>query len=465
MKLLYKLLLWVAIAATALPAEAYDFMVDGICYNKNSDGNTVTVTYQNSYSSPSSPRYSNASGSLNIPESVTYNGKTYSVTAIGDNAFYGCSGLTSLTIPESVTSIGRYAFYNCSGFRGSLTIPNSVTGIGDAAFNKCGFSSLYLTGEGEFNLTSGSMPSISTVFVQRGITGIKGLRLSPNRIYSYVTTPPECDENAFSQYTAALHVPKRSLAAYASAPYWSNFGNITADAVEPEAVEWEQDSVTLKLGDQLTVAAPVLTPDNTGLDVNIVSSNPEVVSLSRSYDYNVGEYVYTIKGLKAGEADIIATCAWMEARLHVTVTEDVITITLDKHELEVEVGAMATLTPSTPVPVEFAVQSSDPSVAVVRMVNGKVQVIGAKPGVAVVTVSDVEGKATPDTCKVTVVRPVGDATGDGYVDIDDVNAIINVILDLVPKPEGAELPFYDTDNNGKVDIGDLNTTINILLTQ
>ncbi len=59
-----------------------------------------------------------------------------SVTSIGDRAFYGCSGLTSVTIGNSVTSIGSYAFYGCSGLT-SVTIGNSVTFIGDSAFIGC----------------------------------------------------------------------------------------------------------------------------------------------------------------------------------------------------------------------------------------------------------------------------------------------------------------------------------------
>ena len=55
---------------------------------------------------------------------------------IGGPAFYGCSGLTSLTIPNSVTSIGTIAFENCSGLT-SVTIPNSVTSIGERAFYGC----------------------------------------------------------------------------------------------------------------------------------------------------------------------------------------------------------------------------------------------------------------------------------------------------------------------------------------
>ena len=59
-----------------------------------------------------------------------------SVTSIGNYAFYGCSGLTSVMIPDSVTSIGNSAFYNCSGLT-SVTISNSVTSIGDHAFENC----------------------------------------------------------------------------------------------------------------------------------------------------------------------------------------------------------------------------------------------------------------------------------------------------------------------------------------
>ena len=59
-----------------------------------------------------------------------------SVTSIGESAFAGCSGLTSITIPDSVTSIDEYAFSGCSGLT-SITIPGSVTSIGRSAFNYC----------------------------------------------------------------------------------------------------------------------------------------------------------------------------------------------------------------------------------------------------------------------------------------------------------------------------------------
>ena len=80
--------------------------------------------------------YNNVSGAVVIPDSIVYNGNTYIITGIGQGAFNYCSGLTSVTIPNSVTSIGNNAFQSCSGLT-SVTIPDSVTSIGIGAFRNC----------------------------------------------------------------------------------------------------------------------------------------------------------------------------------------------------------------------------------------------------------------------------------------------------------------------------------------
>ena len=126
------LLFLALVATTALWAE--DFYVGGIYYNILTDKtNEVEVTYQYEWSSDNYAGLTTAT----IPETVTYNGTTYSVTSIGDEAFYNCRSLTSITIPNSVTSIGDEAFYNCRSLT-SITIPNSVTSIGDEAFADTG---------------------------------------------------------------------------------------------------------------------------------------------------------------------------------------------------------------------------------------------------------------------------------------------------------------------------------------
>ncbi len=74
--------------------------------------------------------------SITIPTEAEINGKKYSVTAIGNNAFAYCSNLTSVEIPLSVTSIGSNAFNGCRGLT-KLTVPSSVTSIGNSAFSGC----------------------------------------------------------------------------------------------------------------------------------------------------------------------------------------------------------------------------------------------------------------------------------------------------------------------------------------
>ena len=113
--------------------SAHDFEVEGIFYNiLSEEDRTVEVTYKGD----SYYEYSEYSGNVAIPANVTYEGTTYSVTTIGVEAFYACSGLTSIEIPNSVTTIGDYAFNYCYDLT-SIEIPNSVTSIGDYAFQYC----------------------------------------------------------------------------------------------------------------------------------------------------------------------------------------------------------------------------------------------------------------------------------------------------------------------------------------
>jgi len=110
----------VAVVALLCSVTVSAFEVNGIYY-KVTSGTEFTVEVTD--------RLGKYSGEIVVPSTVVYDEKTYSVTSIGEYAFYGCDGLTSITIPNSVTSIGFCAFAECSSLR-SITIPNSVTSIG-----------------------------------------------------------------------------------------------------------------------------------------------------------------------------------------------------------------------------------------------------------------------------------------------------------------------------------------------
>ena len=139
-----KQLLFILVMLLPLMASAHDIEVqngDGktIYYNFTNDGTELAVTFQGNYYLEYKDEYR---GNVVIPQEVCYMNSTYKVTSVGEGAFYNCSGLTSVTIPNIVTSIGSMAFYNCNALT-SVIIPNNVTSIDAGAFYSCsGFTSV-----------------------------------------------------------------------------------------------------------------------------------------------------------------------------------------------------------------------------------------------------------------------------------------------------------------------------------
>ena len=157
--------------------------------------------------------------SLTIPSSVT---------SIGDWAFGYCSELTSLPIPSSVTSIGNYAFYGCSGLT-SLTLPSGVTSIGNYAFYGCR------------GLTSMTIPSGVTVIGEGAFRGCSGL----TSIYVYPENLPELESGIFSGCNAqncTVYVPKGTYDDYKASEF-GYFENIVEfDATDIDKVTTSTDA-------------------------------------------------------------------------------------------------------------------------------------------------------------------------------------------------------------------------------
>ena len=151
------------------------------------------------------------------------------VTKIGNSAFFGCSRLTSLTLPSGVTEIDNYAFYGCSGLT-SLILPSGVTRIGDSTFYGCsGLTSLTLPsgvtkiGYSAFKdcsgLTSMTLPSGVTEIGYDAFSGCSGL----TSIYVYTEKLPDMGRDVFDGCDAkkcTVYVPKGTYD-----DYWlSEFG-------------------------------------------------------------------------------------------------------------------------------------------------------------------------------------------------------------------------------------------------
>ena len=453
-----------------------------------------------------------------------------SIISIGDDAFIGCTELENLNIPNSVTTIGNGAF-SYTGLK-SIILPVSINSLGDNVFEGCdSLSTLYISGEGEWQ--AGALPeTVKTLYIGSGVTGVKGMQVNPEVIYSYATTPPVCDENSFTGYGAELHVPASSLAAYFTAPYWCNFTNIIGDAVAVTDLTINRDSVEMLMGEQITLHATVSPVGAVPNDISWHSTDESVakvvdgvVTAVKGGECNikaacqdklvschvvVNEILPTevtlnqdeakieigsqlnltatvlpentsnptvtwrttnnavatvsngvVTGVGQGECNIIATCGDRQAICHVIVVEHLIYITLDQHSASLLPNHIITLTPTVaPVATDLEVTSSNPAVAAARLAGDKIQVVGITEGHATIYVNSADGYAFSDSCLVEVYTERGDVNCDGFVNISDVTALIDVLLggDVNHSEENA-----DCNNDGKMTISDVTALIDALL--
>ena len=246
---------------------AYDFQVDGIYYYIGASGTYVGVTYKDSY-------YNSYSGSVFIPDSVTYNGTKYRVANIGTAAFSECSGLTSVTISNGITEISDDAFYNCVSLT-SITIPNSVTRFGERAFFNCtSLTSITIPNNNYFDgialYTFANCTSLTSITLPRKIIALEDGAFygctALNTIDCTAENPPVLYTGAFgaiNEDNVTVVVPCEKSSLYQNATGWSLFNNIVEDCESSiDVVEENQilvypnpakDNITLEAGEDVFI--------------------------------------------------------------------------------------------------------------------------------------------------------------------------------------------------------------------
>lgn len=221
-------MLFVVIAGfTSVLAANYDFEEGGYYYIiTSSEARTVGISPKSSYDDRDL-----YSGHVIIPETVTHDGVTYTVTSIEESTFNACSNLFQVDIPETVTKIGINAFrtdYNLT----SIKLPSNLEVIGNMAFEGSGISSIVIPDKVKVigQMTFSKCFGLSRVTLGKSVNEIQQNAFydSPNlgEITCLATIPPALNDRGFTNWNATVYVPDASLQAYLNADVWNKFPNI-----------------------------------------------------------------------------------------------------------------------------------------------------------------------------------------------------------------------------------------------
>ena len=393
-----KYLFFLCMLISTLSVWAHDFEVNGIFY-KIMTNTSVYVSYKGDNVIDFSDEYS---GSINIPPTVTYNGKTYTVEGVWNNAFKYCTGVTSITIPNTVTTINQSAF-SVTGIT-SIEIPSSVTTIGQDAFNSCeSLKTAYIGGGTIQSRAFYYATKLEEVTLGNNVTEIQSVAFDDCNIKTVIiegNANPTVNANAFERALAStgatLIVPVGRLDEFKGKTGWTKFNVVEAT----KTLKLNYTSVELYAGDKFTLKA-ILMPDNVETtNVTWSSSNTSVATVKQGVVTALKEGTVEITATTADGTNLSAVC-----KFTIKPDPDLLAAYVQLNKTSVSLYAnetttlVATVYPVTAVNKKVTWSSSNTSVATVSSTG----VVTAKSvGSATITATTTEGTKKTATWKVSV---------------------------------------------------------------
>ena len=427
--------------------------------------------------------------SLTISSSLVYNGETYTVTAIDEDAFSRCTFLTSITIPSSVKEIGPSAFLGCTSLA-HISLKGNVTTVGPWAFYGC--TSLASVNFGDniksighyafskcTSLTSAKLPSgltsieeytfyncssLAEVVIPASVTSIGEFALytSSNnlRVKSLIMNPFSYEYQAiYPQVT--LIVPDGTKEKYKETPYWSSFSTIMEES-------------GLKIGETFRVVE-----EDKYIDVKVTDTDPRTVEiqsvLGRTNMYLPGKVVlptsvkgpddktYTITAIgksgmygreKKWTSIVIPNTVTTIGNTAFSSSPTLKDITIPASVTSIGESAFATCTAlesvtvkaETPICIPESTFKNTPSLTTLYVPKGSEMAYRNAP-----VWKDIKNIIGID------MAALGDINEDGEVDVTDVVELIDMVL------AGSNDPAGDINGDGEVDVTDIVELIDIVL--
>lgn len=511
-------LLW--LSTLCLSVVHASTLIDGLYYDLDKSNHTATVTYETTGSN----NYALLPADVVIPESVTYEGITYSVTKIGNEAFANCKMLESISVPSTVVQIGKedssLAFSGCTSLKrirfedgtqklilGAYYNKDYKSNYGSGLFRSCPLEEVYIgrnisyknnyyTFE-EYPQYYGysafyNQPKLAKVTISSTVTEIpiclfKGCSVLSNvsihgrltkipaysfdgctnikYVKSYATSPVPTGLVNFPEEVVAngtLFVPANVINNYKRSATWRKWGSIKAmtEDVFLSSLTLNQSDAHLKASEILTLAVTVGPDEATNKKVDWKSDDETVASVSADG---------VVTAHKVGQTSIHATAndgGGAKATCIITVDPTMVSsITLSQENLAIRKNHTAQLSaivaPTDATNASFIWSSTNEDVAKVSE-DGVISAIA--PGDAVIKATSQDGSQVDASCQVKVLPVLkGDSNDDDEINVVDAVNTVNYIFNKVTGTFAFEAADVNSDDH--ISISDVTGTTDLIMQQ